>query len=77
MIEKGEILTLEDNKEYVVAATTILDNINYIYIMDKDDYSNFMFCAFDQKDGLYEVEDNELLDRLLKIFNEQLNGNGD
>lgn len=74
MIEQGEILTLEDNKEYVAVATTILDDINYVYLMDKEDYSNFMFCAFDQTDGLYEVEDNELLQQLLEIFNEQLNG---
>ncbi len=75
MIEQGEILTLEDDKEYVVVATTILDDINYVYLMDSKDYSNFMFCAYDQTDGLYEVEDNELLQQLLEIFNEQLNGN--
>ncbi len=74
MIEQGEILTLEDNKEYVVAASTVLDDINYVYLMDSADYSNFMFCAFDETDGLYEVEDAELLDKLLQIFNEQLNG---
>lgn len=74
MIEQGEILTLEDNKEYVAVATTILDDINYVYLMDSKDYSNFMFCAYDQTDGLYEVEDNELLQQLLEIFNEELNG---
>lgn len=74
MIEQGEILTLEDNKEYVVVATTVLDDINYVYLMDQKDYSNFMFCAYDQTDGLYEVEDGELLQQLLEIFNEQLNG---
>ncbi len=72
MVEVGEILTLEDDKNYVAVASTILDNINYVYLMDENDYSNFMFCAYDQTDGLYEVEDAELLDRLLEIFNEQL-----
>lgn len=72
MVEVGEILTLEDDKNYVAVASTILDNINYVYLMDEKDYSNFMFCAYDQTDGLYEVEDAELLDRLLEIFNEQL-----
>lgn len=72
MIEQGEILTLEDDKQYVVVATTILDNINYVYLIDSKDYSNFMFCAYDQTDGLYEVEDGELLEELLNIFNEQL-----
>lgn len=74
MIEQGEILTLEDDKEYVVVATTVLDGINYVYLINSVDYSNFLFCAYDQTDGLYEVEDPELLDQLLKIFNEQLKG---
>ncbi len=75
MIEQGEILTLEDDVKYVAVATTMLDGINYVYLMCPDDYSKFMFCAFDQADGLYEVEDEELLNKLLEIFNEQLNGN--
>ena len=52
--------------------STILDGINYVYLMDENDYSNFMFCAYDQTDGLYEVEDANLLEQLLGIFNEQL-----
>ncbi len=72
MIEQGELLTLEDDKEYVVVGSTILDNINYVYLMDSNDYSNFMFCSYDQTDGLYEVEDEEILLQLLNIFNEQL-----
>lgn len=73
MIEQGEILTLDDDKEYVVVASTVYEEINYVYLMDPKDYGNFMFCAYDQTDGLYEVEDSELLDKLLHIFNEQLN----
>lgn len=73
MIEQGEILTLEDDVEYVAVATTILNDINYVYLMNADDYSKFMFCAYDQKDGLYEVEDANLLEELLVIFNKQLN----
>ena len=49
-----------------------MDNINYVYLMDSNDYSNFMFCSYDQTDGLYEVEDEEILLQLLNIFNEQL-----
>lgn len=73
MIEQGEILTLEDDLEYVVAGSTVLNDINYVYLMNLTDYSKFMFCSFDQVDGLYEVTDPELLDKLLKIFNKQLN----
>ena len=74
MIEQGEILTLENDKEYVVASSTVLDGINYVYLMNMGDYSDFLFCAFDEVDGLYEVEDNELLNQLIEIFNKDLNG---
>lgn len=74
MLEQGEILTLEDDKDYVVVATTKLNEITYVYLMNTIDYSNFMFCSYDEVDGLYEVEDNDLLDKLIKIFNKQLNG---
>lgn len=72
MIELGEILTLEDNKEYVVVGSTMLNEINYVYLMNSKDYSNFMFCKYDQTDGLYEVTDPELLKQLISIFNKQL-----
>lgn len=72
MINQGDVLTLEDNKEYVVAATTVLSDIVYVYLIQENDYSNFMFCSYDQVDGLYEVDDDELLEELIKIFNKQL-----
>ena len=73
MINVGDVLTLEDDKEYVVLSTTLISGIIYVYLMDQNDYSNFMFCSYDQTDGLYEVEDVELLGELVKIFSKQLN----
>ena len=73
MIEQGDVLTLEDDKEYVVVATTVLSDIIYAYLVDQNDYSNFMFCSYDQTDGLYEVDDSETLSELIKIFSKQLN----
>ena len=74
MLEQGEVITLENDKDYAVAGTTILDDINYVYLMNMTDYSDFLFCAFDEVDGLYEVEDPELLNQLIAIFDKQLNG---
>ena len=41
--------------------------------MNPENYAEFMFCAYDNEDGLYEVEDGELLQQLLEIFNNDLN----
>ncbi len=72
MINQGEVLTLENNKEYVTIGSIVLDGINYVYLMNSTDYSDFMFCKYDQVDGLYEVEDPDLLKKLIKEFNKQL-----
>ena len=47
MINVGDVLTLEDDKEYVVLSTTLISGIIYVYLMDQNDYSNFMFCSYD------------------------------
>ena len=77
MLEQGDILTLEDDKEYVVVSSVMLDNINYVYLIQSNNLSNVMFCKYDNTDGLYEVDDPDLIVELLKMFNIQLNGSAD
>lgn len=74
MLEKNEVLTLEDGKDYVVASSIILDGINYVYLINTINFSKMMFCSYDQVDGLFEVENPEILDKIIKMFNEDLNG---
>lgn len=74
MIEQGEVLTLEDGQDYVVASSVVLDGINYVYLINSINLSKMMFCSYDQVDGLYEIEDPELLDKVMKKMNESLNG---
>lgn len=73
MLEKGELLTLDDDREYAVTALTIIDNVEYVFLMDTEDYSNFLICSYDNNDGLEDVDNQELLQELIKIFDEQLN----
>ena len=54
--------------------TTKIDDIVYVYLINSNDFSDFMFCSYDQIDGLYEVEDNDILNKLIEVFNYQLNG---
>ena len=74
MIKQGDLLTLENEKEYGVVDTTTIDGMVYAYLINSKDFGDFMFCSYDQVDGLYEVEDQELLSKFIEIFNEQLNG---
>ena len=72
MIEQGDLLTLEDDKDYVVVSTTTLSGILYVYLIEHKDVSNFLICSYDQVDGLYEVDDPELLKELLNIFSKSI-----
>ena len=73
MIGQGEILTLDDGKKYSVVYVTELDSKNYLYLIDQDDYTNTMFCEYDNNDGLEEVVEPEIIEQLLLKFNENIN----
>lgn len=68
MLNQGEILTLNDNKKYSVVFSTIYNNKSYVYLIDQDDYTNTMFCEYDNENGLEEVSDSDILENLMKLF---------
>ena len=68
MLNQGEILTLNDNKKYSVVFSTIYNNKSYVYLIDQDDYTNTMFCKYDNENGLEEVNDSDILENLMKLF---------
>ena len=71
MLSQGEILTLNDNKKYSVVYTTELNSKNYVYLIDQDDYTNTMFCEYDNSNGLEEVTEPEIIEQLLTKFKER------
>ena len=73
MLNQGEILTLNDNKKYTVVSSTNYNNKNYVYLIDQDDYTNTMFCEFDNSNGLEEVSDPALVEELMKLFMQNQN----
>lgn len=72
MLNQGEILTLNDNKKYTVVSSQVIDSINYVYIIDQDDYTNFMFCKYDNENGLEEVVDEKLVEKLMLVFQKEI-----
>lgn len=73
MIKDGEMLTLNDNKVYSVAFSTIHNQKNYVFLIDQDDYTNTMFCEYDSSNGLVEVVDTEIIEQLLLKFADSKN----
>ena len=71
MLKQGEVLTLSDNKKYTVISTIEMDNNSYYYLIDNDDYSNMMFCTFEE-DNMEEITDHDLIEKLLIRFKNNL-----
>lgn len=73
MLGQGEILTLNDNKKYSVVYSTELNSKKYVYLIDQDDYTNTMFCEYDNANGLEEVTEPEIVEQLLAEFSKSQN----
>lgn len=73
IINMKDTLTLDDNNEYVVVSKVNVDDKNYFYLIDKNDNSNLKFC-YQDNDELVELNDKELVTRLLPLFVENAKG---
>ena len=73
IINMKDTLTLDDNNEYVVVSKINDDDKNYFYLIDKNDNSNVKFC-YQDNDELVELNDKELVTRLLPLFVENAKG---
>ena len=73
IINIKDTLTLDDNNEYVVVSKINVDDMNYFYLIDKNDNSNLKFC-YQENDELVELNDKELVTRLLPLFVENAKG---
>ena len=74
MIEKGITLTLEDDKEYVVADTFDENGIKYIYLIDINDNTNIKFGKIENDESVTLTDPDELEKVILKV-NEDLHQN--
>ena len=71
-IDIKDVITLDDNNEYVVVNKVNYNDKNYYYLIDMEDSENLMFCYEDNGD-LVEVNDKELTAKLLPLFLEKSN----
>ena len=62
-----DILTLDDNNEYVVVNKNFYDNKNFYYLADLNNNTNVKFC-YEDKDELVEINDKVLNTKLLSLF---------
>jgi hypothetical protein len=67
MIEIKDIVTLSDQNEYQVVSKVDFEYRIYYYLVDINEISNVKFL-YENQDKLTEVEDEELVSKLLPMF---------
>ena len=71
MKEEYSVVTLSDEREYVIVSSAKLEDKNYLYFVDKDDNNSHMICRLEDN-CVVKVTDNNLLGKLILLFNEDL-----
>ncbi len=71
MKDEYSIVTLSDEKEYVIASTSRLDDVNYLYLVDQNDTNNHMICKLEDN-CVVKITDKNTLGKLILLFNEDL-----
>ncbi len=72
MLNKGDLLTLSNGKEYIVINQIQIDGKNYVYLVTKDGISGVAVCLL-ENDTLTTINDGEFLQLLLTKFQESQN----
>lgn len=67
MLEFGDIITLENDKKYVVAGTCKYKEKNYVYLVNMEEQTNCVL-AIVEKDELQEVEDAEEFKEVMPLI---------
>ena len=73
-LEQTNIITYDNGKEYIVIDSIILDDNNFVYLVQKDDLSNHMFCLVTKENERIRVDEidsssknnKEIIGRLLE-----------
>ena len=71
MLEKGNILTLSDDNEYVVVDQFTHNGNYYIYLVDMNKNDNIMYAKLVNEEVI-ELTDEEELKEIIKIVRDNL-----
>ena len=66
-----DLVTLSDDNEYQVISKTNYEGLVYYYLVDMNDISNIKFL-YENGDKLTEVDDPDLINRLLPRLLEEI-----
>lgn len=69
---KNQVLTLDDNKEYLVIAHLNDNGRDYLYLSNKDDDTDTFFCEIDKEGNIKDIDSELFKNRLSILFDHLL-----
>ncbi len=66
--EIGTVLTLEDDKDYVISQAKMYNGSFYMLLVEMPDYKSFKYVRVIDDNNLAEIEDIELIEELSRQF---------
>lgn len=70
-LKMKDVITLGDNRDYIVTSIATIDGYEYLYLVEIYNYSNIKFCKVFHKNntyGLQEINDNNTLIKIMPIL---------
>lgn len=67
MLEFGDIITLENEKKYLVAGTCSYNDKNYVYLVNTEEQTNVVLGIV-ENDDLQEVTDEEEFKQVMPLI---------
>ena len=73
MLNVKDIITLDNEKKYAVMSKANIEEDEYYYLLNPDDYTDYKFCKLDTSDfSMLEIKDAETIKILVKKFAKEL-----
>lgn len=66
-LENGEIITLDDNKDYIVLKQLINENVNYVYLVTAQKPIEVLVAKLNDMD-LIPITDDFELKKVIELF---------
>lgn len=67
----GNILTLEDDKDYVISQAKNYEGAYYMLLIEMPDYKSFKYVKLIDDKHLETIEDIELVEKLSLLFTKE------
>ena len=74
-LKMKDVITLTDNKDYIVTSVATIDGYKYLYLVEIYNYSNIKFCKLIPRNnsyGLQEINDNNTLVKIMPILSSSI-----